>query len=58
MHDTAEPALSAGAGAPAVLFDVDGSLVDSNYLHVHTWQRALSYSIFSKCGTTQALSTL
>ncbi|WP_019685618.1 HAD family hydrolase, partial [Mycobacterium avium] len=40
MHDTAEPALSAGAGAPAVLFDVDGSLVDSNYLHVHTWQRA------------------
>lgn len=40
MHDTAEPALSAGAGAPAVLFDVDGSLVDSNYLHVHSWQRA------------------
>lgn len=38
MHDTAEPALSAGAGA--VLFDVDGSLVDSNYLHVHSWQRA------------------
>jgi len=25
---------------PAVLFDVDGTLVDSNYLHVHTWQRA------------------
>ncbi|BBZ72345.1 HAD family hydrolase [Mycobacterium paraseoulense] len=25
---------------PAVLFDVDGSLVDSNYLHVHAWQRA------------------
>lgn len=27
-------------GAPAVLFDVDGTLVDSNYLHVHAWQRA------------------
>ena len=26
--------------APAVLFDVDGSLVDSNYLHVYAWQRA------------------
>lgn len=24
----------------AVLFDVDGTLVDSNYLHVHTWARA------------------
>jgi HAD superfamily hydrolase (TIGR01509 family) len=26
--------------APAVLFDVDGTLVDSNYLHVYAWQRA------------------
>lgn len=25
---------------PAVLFDIDGTLVDSNYLHVHTWLRA------------------
>jgi HAD superfamily hydrolase (TIGR01509 family) len=25
---------------PAVLFDVDGTLVDSNYLHVHAWYRA------------------
>jgi beta-phosphoglucomutase-like phosphatase (HAD superfamily) len=25
----------------AVLFDVDGTLVDSNYLPVHAWQRAL-----------------
>lgn len=24
----------------AVLFDVDGTLVDSNYLHVHAWTRA------------------
>jgi beta-phosphoglucomutase-like phosphatase (HAD superfamily) len=27
-------------GRPAVLFDVDGTLVDSNYLHVHAWYRA------------------
>jgi HAD superfamily hydrolase (TIGR01509 family) len=25
-----------------VLFDVDGTLVDSNYLHVHAWQRAFA----------------
>jgi HAD superfamily hydrolase (TIGR01509 family) len=25
---------------PAVLFDVDGTLVDSNYLHVQAWYRA------------------
>jgi HAD superfamily hydrolase (TIGR01509 family) len=25
---------------PAVLFDMDGTLVDSNYLHVHAWTRA------------------
>jgi HAD superfamily hydrolase (TIGR01509 family) len=25
---------------PAVLFDIDGTLVDSNYLHVHAWTRA------------------
>lgn len=29
-----------GGRAPAVLFDVDGTLVDSNYLHVHAWVRA------------------
>ena len=29
------------AGArPAVLLDVDGTLIDSNYLHVHAWFRA------------------
>ena len=27
-------------GASAVLFDVDGTLVDSNYLHVYAWTRA------------------
>jgi HAD superfamily hydrolase (TIGR01509 family) len=26
----------------AVLFDVDGTLVDSNYLHVHAWSRAFA----------------
>ena len=27
---------------PAVLFDIDGTLVDSNYLHVHAWIRAFA----------------
>jgi beta-phosphoglucomutase-like phosphatase (HAD superfamily) len=27
------------ARPPAVLFDVDGTLVDSSYLHVHSWTR-------------------
>jgi HAD superfamily hydrolase (TIGR01509 family) len=27
---------------PAVLFDVDGTLVDSNYLHIYAWQRAFA----------------
>ena len=27
---------------PAVLFDIDGTLVDTNYLHVHAWQRAFT----------------
>ncbi|BBZ50646.1 HAD family hydrolase [Mycobacterium heidelbergense] len=31
---------TSGRGASAVLFDVDGTLVDSNYLHVYAWQRA------------------
>lgn len=32
--------LKPARGAPAALFDVDGTLVDSNYLHVYAWQRA------------------
>lgn len=32
---------SAGSRS-AVLFDIDGTLVDSNYLHVHAWYRAFS----------------
>ncbi|KQU28062.1 MULTISPECIES: HAD family hydrolase [unclassified Rhodococcus (in: high G+C Gram-positive bacteria)] len=28
--------------SPAVLFDIDGTLVDSNYAHVHAWARAFS----------------
>jgi HAD superfamily hydrolase (TIGR01509 family) len=31
-----------GAGSAAVLFDIDGTLVDSNYLHIHAWQRAFA----------------
>ena len=27
---------------PAVLFDIDGTLVDTNYLHVHAWHRAFA----------------
>jgi phosphoglycolate phosphatase-like HAD superfamily hydrolase len=27
---------------PAVLFDVDGTLIDSNYLHAHAWYRAFN----------------
>jgi HAD superfamily hydrolase (TIGR01509 family) len=30
------------APAAAVLFDIDGTLVDSNYLHVHAWHRAFT----------------
>lgn len=29
-----------GKTTSAVLFDIDGTLVDSNYLHVHAWYRA------------------
>ncbi|OBF81316.1 HAD family hydrolase [Mycobacterium sp. 852002-51163_SCH5372311] len=41
-HPAADPARQQNPshGVPAVLFDVDGTLVDSNYLHVHAWQRA------------------
>lgn len=31
---------SASSNPLAVLFDVDGTLVDSNYLHVHAWVQA------------------
>ena len=34
--------MSATRSAPAVLFDIDGTLVDSNYLHVYAWQRAFA----------------
>jgi HAD superfamily hydrolase (TIGR01509 family) len=36
----AAPTQNPRHGVPAVLFDVDGTLVDSNYLHVHAWRRA------------------
>ncbi|MEV3905706.1 HAD family hydrolase [Mycobacterium sp. NPDC050551] len=34
--------MTAGDNAPAVLFDIDGTLIDSNYLHVHAWIRAFT----------------
>ena len=42
MFRLRRPGNSATMAAPAVLFDIDGTLVDSNYLHVHAWQRAFS----------------
>ncbi|PRC42315.1 HAD family hydrolase [Mycobacterium sp. ITM-2017-0098] len=32
--------MSTEKSSPAVLFDIDGTLVDSNYLHVYAWLRA------------------
>jgi HAD superfamily hydrolase (TIGR01509 family) len=32
--------VTVGDARPAVLFDIDGTLVDSNYLHVDAWYRA------------------
>lgn len=32
--------MSEQKSTPAVLFDIDGTLIDSNYLHVHAWLRA------------------
>ena len=32
--------MTSGGNRPAVLFDIDGTLVDSNYLHVQAWYRA------------------
>ncbi|MEO5720338.1 MAG: HAD family hydrolase [Chthoniobacterales bacterium] len=37
----------------AVLFDLDGTLVDSNELHVESWDRAFHH--FGKCFTREAL---
>ncbi len=34
--------MTADGARPAVLFDVDGTLIDSNYLHVHAWYRAFN----------------
>lgn len=33
--------MSTASQPRAILFDIDGTLVDSNYLHVESWQRAL-----------------
>ena len=34
--------MTSGGNRPAVLFDVDGTLIDSNYLHVQAWYRAFT----------------
>jgi HAD superfamily hydrolase (TIGR01509 family) len=34
-------AMAEGSRRPAVLFDIDGTLVDSNYLHVQAWTEAM-----------------
>ena len=36
------PSLVAVSTLSAVLFDIDGTLVDSNYVHVATWSKALA----------------
>jgi HAD superfamily hydrolase (TIGR01509 family) len=33
---------SSGSTKAAILFDIDGTLVDSNYLHIDAWDRAFS----------------
>ncbi len=41
--DAPAPALDERSGGPgAVMFDIDGSLVDSNFLHVHAWTQAFA----------------
>jgi HAD superfamily hydrolase (TIGR01509 family) len=47
MTSPSRPSGSGADGTPpdapgAVLFDIDGSLVDSNYLHVHAWAQAFA----------------
>ena len=39
-----EPGSQASAEQPGVLFDLDGTLIDSVYQHVLAWQEALSGS--------------
>src|SRR5687768_15247400 len=40
-------------GPLAVVFDVDGTLVDSNYLHVVAWSRA-----FTDCGHSPPMAAI
>lgn len=42
-----------GAGAPGIIFDVDGTLVDTTYLHVLAWSRA-----FREAGYVVAMSRI
>ncbi|HEV7951430.1 MAG TPA: HAD family hydrolase [Glaciihabitans sp.] len=34
--------MSPNSGPKAILFDIDGTLVDSNYLHIDAWDRAFT----------------
>ena len=40
--DLTLPAAQDAAGPGAVVLDIDGTLVDSNYLHVHAWVQAFA----------------
>src|SRR3954451_1096672 len=40
MPDTGPP-IAAGSGRSALLVDLDGTLVDTTYLHAFAWSRAL-----------------
>jgi hypothetical protein len=40
-HQARSSAKTANLEMPAVLFDLDGTLIDSNYQHVPAWSEAL-----------------
>ena len=43
------------ATPPALLFDLDGTLIDSVYQHVLAWQEALTRSVSTwRCGGSTA----
>jgi HAD superfamily hydrolase (TIGR01509 family) len=39
-HRGSEPTVTAGAAGGGVIFDVDGTLLDTNYLHIAAWWEA------------------
>lgn len=42
MTSSVDPSTPAQTARVAVLFDIDGTLVDSNYLHIDAWSRAFA----------------